>query len=90
MCGPIAAMAAFCDETFDCVKYIEMKYKKVVVDRFEGFLVILVDKKKNRKRKDLENIFEKLTTKLNGEQNEKEEDIIGIVSKIIKNVELAK
>ena len=88
VCGPMAAIAAFCDETFDSVKHIELKYKNVAVYRVDKFLLLLVDKKKKMKRKDLDDIFEKLKPRILLSADIKGTDIINILTETIADLEL--
>ena len=87
VCGPVAAVAAFCDETLDCVKHIEMKQKNVVVDRWEGYMVILVDRGKKRKKNDLDNILERIKKESNSDGETGVEDIIDTVRTNIKSLD---
>jgi hypothetical protein len=84
----MAAIAAFCDETFDSVKHIELKYTNVAVYRLEKFLLLLVDKKKKMKRKDLDDIFEKLKPRIKLGADIQGTDIINILTETIADLEL--
>ena len=88
MCGPMAAIAAFCDETFDSVKHIELKYKNVAVYRVDKYILLLVDKKKKMKWKDLDDIFEKLKPRIKLGADMKGTDIINILTETIADLEL--
>ena len=70
MCGGIAAIALFCEETFTRATFVRTRNWNVAIHKTGDYYLIAVDRTKKKKKEDLMNEFKKILGEVDTENIE--------------------